>query len=222
VQNENQSPEAANAENGPDKEVTLNYIDKVHFMFDKTGSYCTRMALTLVIASSLMLTISVGWVSAQEDFSLGGLGLKISFVALLASGIVLIASMYLALYTAFIRYDALDAELLRLYRTQGHEITRSDGTIDLVGFYPSTLLIMLMAPGGSETARHKWARNFETFIAIVVVFGLFFLLPIVAEVAMVVKLASVAGWNHPLVWLPFSVFPAFVALAPVLYIKRAD
>lgn len=220
MQSENQPPEATNVENGPDQDVTLNYIDKAYDMYVRASSFVTRSAIILVIASSLMLTISVGWVSAQKDFSLGGLGLKVSLVALLGGAIVLIAAVYIAFYAAFVRMRKIENEIPKLYKTIGYEETSI--TDWQAGLPASDILRLLVAPGWSESARSTLTRYFELVVALVVLFVLFILLPLIAEIAMLVKLASIVGWHRFYIWLPLAVFVVIVASAPWLLFRREE
>jgi hypothetical protein len=218
VENKDEQSEATNVEHGPDKEATLNYIDKTYDMIGRMWTYSNRLIIAVIILSFLMLTISVGWISAKESFTLAGLGLKISLAMLLASGIVLIPTLYFAYYVAQIRITALELKIGELYRDVQLDVDKAELFDTLVGIQGVDVVFSLLGPSISSNmmSEKKLVVFFQWVILLLIAPLVVFIFPMVAEGAAIYRLASTVGWQQFWIWAPFVVFLLAALCIPIL------
>jgi hypothetical protein len=203
MENENQRPEGTNSQNGPDKDVTLNYIDKMFGALINLWGVKNRVGVIAIVLSSLLLVISVGWVSTKPDFSLGGLGLKMTFSAVLAGSMVFVTALVAYYYFLHVRSEEMAKEIIDLYGTLNYS-TENMRDLVLGPFESMDPLITFITPLSSKSQPTKrFIRFFNGAVGIFVLLVLHLALPIVAESAAILRLASIVGWERFWIWMPF-------------------
>lgn len=186
-------------------QATLNYIDKVHAARNDTARSLNRVVLVTLTVSLLLVLAAVGLVSPQGKISVSVLGanLKVSFVVLLASGMVLIACLTVYIRALILRMWALYEELPRLYMAIGfeREMVAMQDALTSPFLSLSHGRILLASPSSQQyKAQGTVERKYErfTFYAVTAAIAVS---PTLAEIFAAVKVIDLVRWQlYPIGW----------------------
>jgi hypothetical protein len=198
----------------PGEAVTLSYIDKVHTSLTKQWDGMSRSLTAQAVASLLTLAVCLGAVTPQEDFSIFGLGLTASITTVLAGSTFLIATFHTMSLGALTRAGETKLALTRLYMNLGYrdETLKPESLEDPLGATTPlyTLLDLWLA---EKKHPHSWlAKIFLSVVGSTIFRVGAFWLPIAAELAALIKVASLMGWCENLLWVGL-IIPIFVSVA---------
>jgi hypothetical protein len=213
--------ENANTEPGtkqvPDLTVKLNYIDKVHWFLTQQWTAVARAITVQLVLSLITVAICLGALTPTKNFSLFGLGLKASSTTVLVANTILIAALHVMIIAGVARAGTTGQELRRLYR----ELHYDDETLQ-----PSAWIHPFDQPGPwgaivthglyPREGRHWLAKLYEIGATFVVFVGLLVVLPLVAEVATLIKIASLMKWGENLLWVTLAL-PAMVSIMAIAW-----
>src|SRR5215217_2869674 len=212
--------------------VHLNLIDKMYTTLTKQWDSFSRVVILQVLISLIALSICGGVITPKENFSLLGIDLTISLPALLAASSVLITAFVVMSYALLARIAALKEGILASYEEVG--LYQDEGYMNRTFTMPSSasprspfeqpgvLFALLRLGFGRYFAAAHWgvetsqfARIFET-AATVFVLTFYMILPIAAEMAVLLKVPLLMEWRENLGWI-LLVLPIVVSIATVIW-----
>jgi Na+(H+)/acetate symporter ActP len=126
-----------------DKEVQLNYIDKLHNGLIATGQVINRVAVALILLSLVMIALSVGIVTVNPVFSLVGLAFSISSWLIFLSGAWLIGIYYVYWLRLNNRESRLHAIVIGIYESAGIKLKDEEKAVWLL--FPSISVVTMFA-----------------------------------------------------------------------------
>jgi excisionase family DNA binding protein len=112
-----------------DNQAMLHYIDKLYSLLQAYSSDAQRSSLALVGLSLLLLALSGGAVSTQEQLTISGIGLRIPFAVFLTAGAVSLTFLITAYFTSLWQVALVQREIERLYESIGFDDVTSDSII---------------------------------------------------------------------------------------------
>jgi hypothetical protein len=210
-------------EQHPREAVALNYIDKVHASATKQWDAMSRAFTLQTIISLITVAVCIGAVTPREEFSLLGLGLSASINTVLIGSAFLIATFHVMTLAAFIRGARTAMALLRLYQDLGYEDATMFGAgteEDPLG--PTAPLYTLVNYWIVEKEHQGLlASIYVNVIGFVISAGLLVVLPVAAELAALLKTASLMGWGTNQLWIVLIwivlVIPVAVSVAAIAW-----
>lgn len=108
-----------------DKEITLNYIDKLAETLSQIHQQRGRVNLIAQVLSVLLIAVAGGVVSLEGSYSLVGLGIEISIPAFLVAGGVILVALIAVSYTLASRAENIAYEIDHLYKSLDYVISDS-------------------------------------------------------------------------------------------------
>ncbi len=176
-------------ENEPDKDVVLHYIDKVHNALTETVQVLNCIGILLTLLSIFTIALSVGLVSANHNYSIGGLNFVISYWIIImsgawATGILSIYYMSLDNHRAILR-----DEIMQLYKSIGYE----NGSMKYGGTSALEVPNMMIFLIEVQLFREFKTVRFIDRIVNISIFGFISLVPIVTEIFACYKLIALLG-----------------------------
>jgi hypothetical protein len=200
----------------PEETIALNYIDKVYASLVNQWGAVARSFTVQTLVSLLTLSVCIGAVTPQEKFSLLGLGVNASITTVLIGCAFLIATFHAMALSAITRARDVRFVLIDLYenikyRPQSMEVGSSG---DPLG--PTSPLYSLVYMSIADQGPQSWfSRAYVNVVGFTIVIGVVFVLPIVAELAACIKVASLESWEVSLLWAVFAI-PIIVSGASVV------
>jgi hypothetical protein len=180
----------------PGETVALNYIDKVHASLTRQWDAMSRALTGQIIISLITVAVCIGAVTPQEKFSLLGLGLTASINTVLTGSTFLIAAFHVMTLGSLLRAMRTADTLRRLYENAGYQDESMGTSIEdpFGGAAPIYTLLILWAsdPTWSES---RLRTAYMASLLITIYGGLALVLPVAAELAALVKVASLMGWG---------------------------
>lgn len=211
---------ANQASQTPDQTLTLNYIDKIYGTMGRVWDGSTRILLTETVLSLLMISLSAGIISVDEQVEFGGLKFKIALWGILGGGALLIGILFMSLLTMETHAWYLAKEIRRLYKAIGYEEKLLDkpavNPFDTPNILVSSMSILAIE---KRPQRFRFALWFDNVTTAVGVLFLLLILPIGAEVAAGLRLSSSFGWKW-WTWLPFAILILINLLSFVTFVFR--
>ena len=202
-------------------EATLNHIDKLHQTLSHAVVSRNRVLLIVQILSLLIVTVSAGVLPTEEAFSFSLVGLQLDLslpVFLFGSGLIL-AALVTYFYSISPHISACEDEITARYRIIGYDVgvanSSTAGKVEQGDFIrekgrrylsPIDALRVVLRPlPESEVYDPRERSWFDLFFLTVVISLEFYffiiLLPVLAEIAVVLKIGAVVGWQHFFPWL---------------------
>jgi hypothetical protein len=105
-------------------DVELSVVDKLYTSMLRSRDFASRLLVTMVSLSAILLTLSVGIVSAKEEISIDGIDFTLKLWVLLAAGSALIPVVLALLLTQLHRVLALGDEIGALYAELGYPLEK--------------------------------------------------------------------------------------------------
>jgi hypothetical protein len=186
----------------PDYEITLHYIDKLFASRNVSIAVARRYTVFSFVLSVVLLAVSGGIASAEENMDLSGLGLKVPLAVFLTAGALTVGVLTVASYGIRQQWRPFRWEIRRLYRSIGFEDRTLYGRI-VNPYRTGDLVTTLITVINLETYRDIGEdqshgvkpprKTIHTTLRIVrglLTFLLFLLVPIAAEVAAGFKVAD--------------------------------
>lgn len=197
------------SDNDTNIQATLNYIDKVYSEITRNGTALNRALLIILVVSALQVLAAAGWVSTEGDMTLLGLGVKATFVVLLLCSMLILVCLLACFRAMLVRGYVLWQEIHRLYKTI--EYVREDRAMvdTLASPFRSLHFSRVIAAQHSSTLyRPAWSNALERALerayakySSQIIVRLVRWFPTLAEIAGVLKLAYIFGWQS-LWWVP--------------------
>jgi hypothetical protein len=203
------------SDNDTNIQATFNYIDKVFAGVERNGTAINRAALVTLAISALQILAAAGWVSTAGDISLLGLGVKASFVVLLLWSMLILACLLAYVRALALRGRALMMEIRRLYKTIGYDREAKAMEDTLASPFRSLHFSRLLAaqhlsdlypPPSPDSLEGVYAKYSSSIVRFLIRW-----FPTLAEIAGVVKVAYIVGWQSPW-WVPTLVYPFATAI----------
>jgi hypothetical protein len=206
-------------EQQPGEAVALNYIDKVHASLTKQWDAMSRSLTVQTVISLITVAICIGAVTPKEKFSLFGLGLTASIKAVLIGSTFLIATFHVMTFGSYNRAVETGFTLTDLYDKAGYrDETMDDSVADPFGAAAPIYTLLFMS--AREIEDSDWFTNvFTISLTIAIWGGLAYVLPVAAELAALVKVASLMGWGENLLWVVLLI-PIVVSVACDIWYAR--
>jgi len=176
------------------------------------------MALLTILVSLFLLSISVGFISPKENFSLAGLGFNASKVAILWGGGMALIAFALSTWMLDERVNAYRRELHRLYQTIDFDLDLEGA--DVRPFEIPDTLETLIRNVQTREEQFSAKRAFQRLLSVAVAVAGFVALPLLAEIAVVVKLYFLAEGGPFWVWGPSILLVA--VLAGIYYVMLRE
>jgi hypothetical protein len=203
-------------EQQPEEAVALNYLDKVHTSVTRQWDAMTRAITVQTVISLIALAICIGAVTPRERFSFFGLGLTASITTVLVGSAFLIATFQAMSLGSMVRAGKTANILIQTYESLGYEDATMARATEEDPFGATAPIYTLLNNWLSSEPRGLITRTYVDVIGFGIGFGLLFALPIVAELAALVKVASLMGWTENLLWAVL-VMPIVVSVACVIW-----
>ena len=105
-----------------DDPITLNYIDKLYQTMGRMWELSNRIQLILTTLCLILLSVSVGVVSAEDKVSLGGLDLQLSLSVFLSSGALIVGFLAIGLLAAITTAQRMGWHIDHIYKQLGGQI----------------------------------------------------------------------------------------------------
>jgi hypothetical protein len=207
---------------GAEETVALSYIDKVHASLTSQWVGMSRSLTAHAIISLLTVAVCVGAVAPQEDFSLFGVGLTASITTVLIGSAFLIATFPVMTLGSLTRAGETKMTLTRLYWDLGYrdEALKPESLEDPLGATTPAYTLISLWLAEENRPQSRFARVFLAIVGRTIFNGLMFWLPVVAELAALLKVASLMGWWENWLWLVLIV-PIVVSVACDLWTVEA-
>lgn len=200
-----------------DKEVVLHHIDKLYLTQNVVWQSMNRIVLAVIAISLLLIALSTGFISLEEAIDVGGIRLKVSLAVLLSGGACSIAAFLTAFLSQWNHADQYGAEIKRLYGTLNYKTpldSKPDvDAFEVPSFYQSLNADMIRSQTSSNTFVQWSSLLVAAFTLAVLV-----VVPIGAQVAAGLRVASLFGWR----WWIVALFMLLVGLTISLVIATAS
>jgi hypothetical protein len=190
--------------------VRLNYLDKQFAAYQKVESNASRLWRLQIILSVLVIALATGLVSADENLELTGIKLKLPLWTLLGGGAVGVGVAAALGAVQATHAGRLEESLYAGYVDLGFPAPKenAEGGVGLASSF-------------SDVAVNLWQTTAETPLTLgywVGTLSILLLLPCVAQIAALLKLASDFGWSWH-VWLPLGA-SLFWTVATLIWFLR--
>lgn len=212
------------SDNDTNIQATLNYIDKVYSEITRNGTAINRALLIILAVSVLQVLAAAGWVSTEGDMTLLGLTVKATFVVLLLCSMLILVCLLACFRAMLVRGYVLFKEIQRLYETIGY-VREAEAMADTLASPFRSLHFSRVIAAQHSTAlyRPEWSKPLERALerayakySSEIIVRLVRWFPTLAEIAGVLKLAYIFGWQSPW-WVLTLVFPAATAITIIAY-----
>lgn len=205
--------------NPPDKDITLHYIDKTYDTMKHLWESATRILMTETILSFLVICLSSGIVSMEDQVEISGLKFKIALWLILGGGSLAISVLFMAFYTLDSHSNRLANKIRQLYESLDYkEKSLSDPSISPFDT-PNILISAINLILSEKKPRYRYAIWFDNVTTSIGVLMLLLLLPLGAEICAGVKVASSFGWKW-WSWLPFAILVITTISSFITYLLR--
>lgn len=200
-----------------DRELVLHYIDKLYVAYIESVHALNRAALLLIIVSLLVFGLSLGIIAVDSSFALGGLTVGANSALILITGSVFISLLLIFFFSLIGAIDSLVDKIFGLYRSVGMEENmplggNKDGGNKLG--YAGILEIFI-----SEMFRSGDLDTPLGVIGAIIYIGVFFLFPIIAQIAAVWRMILLFEWTWWLI-LSFTLIFSITMAYTVYFIKQ--
>jgi hypothetical protein len=166
--------------------------------------------LSQTLVCLILISLSIGFVSPDEEYSLAGLKFVVSPIIILVGGCIL-AGCLLMLQLGLVQHeDNLRNTILRLYYSLGYMDESMYDTVASPLESPSIIAVTLNLSSPQEPSSFL-SRMLYRFSK-TLIFTVFLYMPIVAQLIAGQKLITIAGWKW---WL---LIPLFVLITSVGYL----
>jgi hypothetical protein len=123
------------------RQLVLHYIDKTHSTYVEISKTVNKVSVFLILFSLLVIAISIGVISANQEVSVAGMKLEITYWVILLSSVWVIGCCFAYMAALFCHASYIQNTILRLYASIGF----SDETLNkkphtLVNPDPLTLM----------------------------------------------------------------------------------
>ena len=204
----------------PGEAAALNYIDKVHASLTKQWESTSRALTAQTVVSLLTVAVCIGAVTPRENFSLLGLGLSASINTVLIGSAFLIVTFHAMALGSFMRAAGTSKTLRNLYRDIGFEEAWRSAASQEDPLGPPVPLYTLLLPwlNAGET-QGRFSVIYASVIGGTIGIGLAIVLPVAAELAALMKVASLMGWTKSLLWVVL-VIPIVTSITSIIWTSQ--
>ncbi len=197
-----------------DRELTLHYIDKVHTSLLETGQSINRSIVSLALLVVIILALSSGIVSVNQNISLGGFNFNVSISIVLTGGAWAIGLLFIYILGLDYHDSILRDTILRLYKSLGFS---DESMFDLESNsleFPNILTITL----NTKRMPSYFLGKAIYIISLILAFSFFLIGPIIAQIIAGYKMVLLYGatwW----IWLSFSLIVLITVSRLVSFLK---
>ena len=101
------------------RQLVLHYIDKTHATYVEIAKTGNRVSVFLILFSLLVIAISSGVVSANQEVSVGGMKLEVTYWVILLTSVWVIGCCFAYMAALSCHDSYLENTILRLYASIG-------------------------------------------------------------------------------------------------------
>jgi hypothetical protein len=200
--------------------VLLSYIEKVERAFVATAAASSRFLIADILLSSLLIFLSLGIVSANDQISLSGLEVSAPLWALLIGGALLTLATSALFLETFWHARELNREITSLYSRAGYEFPRNLAVERQPwgSFGPLHSMVVRSMSKSTATSTPRVLSIVDALTSWVVIAGMLLLPTLACAAATVVSARSLgAFWAWALLAIPCS-----TAVTAVSSVMRVD
>jgi hypothetical protein len=204
-----------------DKDVVLNYIDKVYLTQTRIWESMNRIVISELILSLVIIALSSGIISLDETIEVTGFKIKLSLTVLLSSGALIIAALFTVFFSQLQHSFKFEEKLDRLYASIGYEVS-SVLDHDVQAFeHPGFYLSVLATTSRRKKYSGELVKWFYKSFGLVAALGVLIFIPLTAQVLAGLKVAALFGrpwW----IYLTFAVLVVFTITFLVISIYESE
>jgi hypothetical protein len=192
----------------PDKDIVLHYIDKLYSTQAKIWESMNRIVLTEVILSIILISLSSGIISLDENVEVTGLKIKISLSVVLSLGSLIIATLFTQFASQLKHSFTFREKIEELYSSLGYSVPLLDTKSE--AFQPPGFFGSIVATIRDDSS-NKFISGFSILFTIIMLGGVMIIMPVAAQIACGLKVAAL--FDHRWwIYLLFGVLVIFTIL----------
>lgn len=206
-----------------DKDIVLSHIDKTYNTLQKLWESMSRALLTQNLLSLLIIILSSGIISVDEQVDVSGLKFKVALWLILGGGALFISILFMTFFTLDYHAAELSSEIIRLYKLIGYNSESFHQTLKNA-FETPNFITSFLGTHSVDYSNKNYSKKRTAFLSIddattgIGTLIVSLILPIAAEVAAGIKVASSFEWKW-WSWLPFVliiIFSVFSCIGSML------
>jgi len=205
---------------GSDSQLTLNYIDKLYTAWQALNVSYRRLTFWTLAVSVLVLALSGGAVSTDENLTISGIGLRVPLAVFMITGAVLIPVFLIAILNLESLGTFYEKEIRSLYKSLGLAKPAMDSPVDpfVTGGIADVLALgyrlQRETPPQGENNHPTGKANLKARGSTLIVIALFVILPTAAQAGAGYKVSELKLLDkEELSWFPAEAFTNYVGKA---------